>query len=68
MTAKELVSKLQVEGSYQAESILALTQVKIDQLLDRFDPEVDALIHVCEEHFSINHGNVGSRGVNYQFD
>jgi hypothetical protein len=67
MTSQELVTKLQIEGSYQAKAILALSQKKIDQLLGLFDPDSDGLIHVCDEYFSINHGNVGSRGINYQF-
>ena len=68
MTAQQLVNILQCEGSFQAQAILALSQEKIDQILEQFDPEKDALIHVCHDYFSVNHGNVGSRGINYQFN
>jgi hypothetical protein len=67
MTAQELVKKLQVESSYTAKAILALSQDKIDQLMEKFDPDADALIHICDEYFSINFGNAGSQGVNYEF-
>lgn len=68
MTAQQLVSTLQLEGTMQGNAILALPQTKIDILLGHFDPKEDALIHVCDEYFSVNHGNVGSRGINYQFN
>lgn len=67
MTAQELVNKLQLNDSYDGNVILALSQEKIDQLLDRFDPDEDALIHVSDAGYSINHGNVGSRGISYEF-
>jgi len=68
MTAQELVDKLQLNGSYDGSAVLALSQKKIDQLLDRFDPDEDALIHISAVGYSINHGNVGSRGINYEFE
>jgi hypothetical protein len=68
MTAQELVNKLQLNGSYDGIAILALSQKRVDQLLDRFDPDEDALIHISSVGFSINHGNVGSRGINYEFE
>ena len=68
MNAKKLIETLQCEGSYQAKAILALSQDKIDQLLEHFDPCEDALIHVDSEGFSVNHGNVGSKGIRYEFD
>ena len=67
MTAQELVNKLRLSGSITGNRILSLSQNKIDELLDRFDPEVDALIHISDSDYSINHGNVGSRGITYQF-
>ncbi len=67
MTAQELVDKLQLNGSYDGNILLALSQKNIDQLLDRFDPDEDALIHVSAASYSINHGNVGSRGISYEF-
>jgi hypothetical protein len=68
MDAQELVNKLQLNGSHDGNAILALSQEKVDQLLDRFDPDEDALIHVSATGYSINHGNVGSRGINYKFE
>jgi hypothetical protein len=67
MTAQELVNKLQLSDSITGNKILSLSQNKIDELLERFDPDVDALIHVSDSDYSINHGNVGSRGISYQF-
>ena len=68
MTAQELVDKLQLNGSYDGNAILSLSQNKIDQLLERFDPDEDYLIGVSSVDFVINHGNVGSRGISYQFN
>lgn len=68
MTAQELVDKLQLNGSYDGNAIMALSQDKIDQLLIRFDPEEDALLHISSAGYTINHGNVGSRGISYDFD
>lgn len=67
MTAQELVNKLQLSGSITGNRILSLSQNKIDELLERFDPDVDVLIHVSDSDYSINHGNVGTRGISYQF-
>ena len=68
MTAQELVSKLQLDGTHDGKTILALSEEKIDQLLARFDPEEDGLIHVSNDGFTMNHGDVGSRGIKYDFD
>lgn len=32
------------------------------------DTEVDDLIHVDSEGFSVNHGSVGTRGIRYDFE
>ena len=68
MTAQQLVAKLQLNGSFDGNTILALSQDSVDQILLRFDPEEDALISVSSTGFSVNHGNVGSRGINYDFN
>ena len=31
------------------------------------DPAEDALLHVDSEGFTVNHGNVGTRGIRYDF-
>ena len=67
MTAQELVDELQLNGSITGNRLLSLSQEKIDILLTHFDPKNDALIHVDDQHFSINFGNVGTRGIQYSF-
>ena len=68
MTAQELVDNLQVSNSIIGNRILLLSQDKIDQLLEHFDPNEDALIHIDATGYSVNHGNVGSRGIHYNFN
>lgn len=69
MTAQELVSKLQIAGRYEGFVVLSLSQEKIDQLLEKFDPEKDYLVGISSINFVINHGDVvGSRGISYDFN
>lgn len=68
MTNQELVKKLQLEKTPQGEAILRLTQENINLIESIFSPEDDALIHVCDEYFSVNFGNIGSQGIKYYFN
>lgn len=64
----ELIEFMQIHPESQmAAALNALSQSEFDELMACFSPEDDALIHVDNEGFSINHGNVGSQGIRYDF-
>lgn len=66
--AIQLVQELGlVKGSKGAQAILQLGDNLVSQLLETFNPEEDALIHVDQHGFTINHGSVGSHGIRYEF-
>ena len=67
MTAHELVEVLELTGSITGNTLLGLTQQDIDILLGHFDPQKDYLVSVDSLTFSINFGNVGTRGIQYSF-
>lgn len=48
-------------------SLYALSDERFQEITAVCDPEYDGLIHVDDQGFSVNHGNVGSRGVRYEF-
>lgn len=54
-------------NSHQGQALYALSDDEFAQLTAVCDPEEDALIHVDSEGFSVNHSNVGSHGIHYDF-
>ena len=55
-------------GSASERSILSLTDDKFNQLEGSVDPANDCLIHVDDDGFSVNYGNVGSMGIRQGWD
>ena len=56
-----------VSGSCMAQSIYKLSQDEFQQLTAVVDPDEDYLIHIDEQGFSVNHGNVETCGIQYDF-
>lgn len=55
-------------SSPMALGISKLSIKRFRQLTETFDPTEDNLIHLGENGFSVNHGNVGSRGIHYDWE
>jgi len=55
-------------NSSMGNAIHALTLEKLVSLSDICDPKEDYLIHVDQDGFTVNHGNVGSKGIRYDFN
>ena len=69
MNSSDLINAMQIHSqSAQAYLIRSLPSSKMQTLLSVFDPNEDDLIHICSDYFSVNHGSVGSRGVDYSWD
>lgn len=56
-----------VEGSQQWNAIHNLSNEEFEELTQLCDPEEDNLIHVDSYGCTINHGNVGSKGISYEW-
>jgi hypothetical protein len=48
-------------------AIVALSEEEFRELESVVDADEDYLIHVDPEGFTVNHGNVGSSGIRYDF-
>lgn len=53
--------------SSMGQSLYRLSDDEFQEVTAVCDPEEDALVAVDENGFSVNHGNVGSRGIRYDF-
>ena len=53
--------------SAQGKSLYRLSDQEFQEVTAVCDPAEDALIHVDDTGFSVNHGSVGSRGIWYDF-
>lgn len=53
--------------SHIAKAIHALSDEEFSELTSVCDPEEDALLHVDSDGFSVNHYNVCSGGIHYDF-
>jgi hypothetical protein len=68
MTAQQFINALGIHPeSNMAHTIARLEANKFKELKSVVDPESDSLIYVDESGFSVNHGNVGSKGIRYDF-
>lgn len=68
MTSQQFISALGIHPeSSMAHTIARLEVNKFKTLKSVVDPESDSLIHVDDSGFSVNHGNVGSKGIRYDF-
>jgi hypothetical protein len=64
----ELINFLQIDAeSSMASALNGLSQAEFSELMAIYSPNEDALIHVDSEGFAVNHGNVGSKGIRYDF-
>lgn len=54
-------------SSSMANAIYRLSQDEFKRLVSQCDPAQDALIHVDSSGFTVNHGNVGTKGIRYEF-
>jgi len=68
MTAIEFCNEMEIPVNFAiGKAIIALPQDKLRQLTGCVCSD-DYLIHVDCDGFSVNHGNVGSRGIRYDFN
>ena len=67
-THLEILTKLQLNyDCMAARQILSLSEEQLAELLENIDIENDYLIHVSSYGYTVNHGNVGTRGISYMF-
>lgn len=55
-------------NSPMGQTIYRLSDKELLELSAVVDPSVDFLIHVDCDGFTVNHGNVGSNGIRYDFN
>jgi hypothetical protein len=68
MASQQFINALGIHPeSSMAQAIARLEANKFKELKSVVDPESDSLIYVDDSGFSVNHGNVGSKGIRYDF-
>ena len=66
--AIELIDLLSLNPESQmAKALHSLSQSEFDEMMNCYSPSHDALLHVDCNGFTVNHGNVGSKGIRYDF-
>jgi hypothetical protein len=68
MTHQQVLKTLGLDyDCMMSRAIKSLSSAQVKELSERVDLQNDYLIHVDPDGFTVNHGNVGSRGISYEF-